>query len=457
LPDLPRKLATPRSAAAVLFAALCLAYADDVGRGFIKDDFRWVRETRVSSAADVVRLFQRSDGFYRPVVSLTFALNSATFGLAPRAYGHTNLALIAATAALIGVLATRLGLAAGAAVLAAGVWAFNFHGINMAALWISGRTSPLATFFALLTALAFVSRRTLLAGLCCLLTLLSKEEAILLPLVLAGWSAYDGDGPISQRLFTAARRTWPCFVAVVLYLILRMQTDAFWPSAAPAYYRPTFSPSTLAANILQYADRAITWPAVAALVIVAASRMPAFALRASARQAGFSAAEKRIVAFGALWLVATFAVTVFVPARSSLYAVLPSVGSALAAGALASAALRAAPQRAATAMTVLALMPVLLAPVYWRRNERWVRLADLSTRVVEQLRAVSEQNPGRPLVVVDDPSERFNLDAAFGSLWPDAAALFLPRDATVIVGDDRSASSGTIVLRLQGDRLVQER
>jgi hypothetical protein len=446
LRDLPKKLTAPGSAAAVLLAALCLAYAGDAGHGFIKDDLRWIRETRVHSPGDFARLFERSDGFYRPLVSVSFALNSATSGLAPKAYGLTNLALVVANAALIWLLARRLRAAAGPALLAAGVWAFNFHGINMAVLWISGRTSLLVTTFALLTAIALTAGRVWLAGLCCLLALLSKEEAALLPLALALWSAYDASGTITARIAAVARRTWPCFAALAIYLALRVRTDAFWPAEAPSYYRLTFSPSMLATNIVQYVDRAITWPAVAALALYAAS----------AWRARFDAAERRILVFGGIWLVCTFGLTVFVPVRSSLYAVLPSVGSALAAGAVASAALRAAPQRATAGLAALALLPLLLLPAYWQRNERWVRLGDLSAAVLSQVRTAAERQPGRPIVLLDDPTERFNLEAAFGNIWPDAAALFLPPQTNAIIASDPPAMPDARILRLEGGRLVEE-
>ncbi|MGH9348482.1 MAG: hypothetical protein ACRD26_14575 [Vicinamibacterales bacterium] len=445
---LRRQLRTPQSAAAILILALCLAYAGDAGHGFIKDDFRWIRETRIDAVSDVPRLLGRTDGFYRPLVSLSFSVSSAAGGLTPRQYGLTNLALLVAAAALVWRLARTLGLAEGPALVAAGAWAFNFHGINMAVLWISGRTALIVTIGALLTAIASVSGRTWLAGACCLLAMLSKEEAVLLPILVAAWCAYDAEGPATRRLATAARRAWPCFAAMAIYLALRLRTDAFWPADAPAYYRLSAAPSLLAGNLVQYADRALTWPLVVALVMYAAS----------AGKARFDGHARRVVVFGALWIACMFALTVFVPVRSSLYAVLPSAGSALAAGAVASAASRAAPARAGMAMTALALLPLLLLPIYWLRNERWTRLADLSSTVLNQVRAAAEREPGRRIVIVDNPAERFNLDAAFGSLWPDASALLLPPGTVAdLATDATSAPADAVVLRLEGGRLTQER
>lgn len=54
---------------------------------------------------------------------------------------------------LLFLLAERLGLPVPAALLTAAVWSFNFHGINVAVLWISGRTSLLVVLFAILMTL----------------------------------------------------------------------------------------------------------------------------------------------------------------------------------------------------------------------------------------------------------------------------------------------------------------
>jgi hypothetical protein len=333
-----------------------------------------------------------------------------------------------------------------AALVASGAWAFNFHGINMAVLWISGRTALLATGFALLAAIAHLKGRGLLAAAFCLLAMLSKEEAVLLPMIAAAWSSIDAGDGIAERARVAARRAWPWFAALAIYLVLRLRTEAFWPADAPAYYRLTFSPAMLLGNALQYTDRALTTAAIAAVIV----------FLASGARARLDRTERRIVVFGAIWLVATFAITVFVPARSSLYAVLPSVGSSLAAAAVAAAAARAAPVRTRRALIVLATLPLLLVPLYWERNQRWVRLADLSSASLRQVTTTGRALPGRPIVLVDSPAKRFNLDAAFGTLWPDAAALCLPATIDATIGSADSAPANAIVLRLANGRLIRE-
>ena len=167
---------------------------------------------------------------------------------------------------------------------------------------------------------------------------------------------------------------------------------------------------------------------------------------------------KGLMAKGTFWAVLAFAVTVWLPVRSSLYAVWPGAGVALAAAALASAWWPLATARRQRLLVAGALLlPFLLWPVYRSRNVRWVELADLTH---ETLRAVgAEAIPGGSLVVLqDDRSTRANLNNAFGTLYPDAAALaFGSRielwvDSVAETGE-RPARPATAVFALRGGRM----
>ena len=70
-------------AAAALPAVLLAVYLPDVGHGFIRDDFRWIRESRVDSLSQLAGLFTANVGFYRPLVSLSFAADYALWGVEP--------------------------------------------------------------------------------------------------------------------------------------------------------------------------------------------------------------------------------------------------------------------------------------------------------------------------------------------------------------------------------------
>src|SRR5215510_4277884 len=103
--------AAPRLLILVLLFLFCVIYVPDVGHGFLKDDFQWVIDARQPPAA----LLTNTNGFFRPLVTLSFRANYELSGLNPYPYGLTNFLLAAACALFVFVLARLLGLATTAA------------------------------------------------------------------------------------------------------------------------------------------------------------------------------------------------------------------------------------------------------------------------------------------------------------------------------------------------------
>src|SRR5262249_9136122 len=134
------------------FVFVAAVYLPDIGRGFVKDDFGWIDAGRRAAHAPAAAFVERKTGFYRPLGELSFAAHTTLYGLAPRGYGFTNLALYVACVTAIVLLGRVLGLSPVAASLAALIWAVNPHGINMALVWISGRTSLLLTLCSVVAA-----------------------------------------------------------------------------------------------------------------------------------------------------------------------------------------------------------------------------------------------------------------------------------------------------------------
>jgi hypothetical protein len=430
--------------AALAIPALFLAiYLPDAGHGLIADDFRWIVEGRIGTPGDLSRVFTSNVGFYRPLVSFSFAADYAMWGAMARGYGLTNVALCLAGAWALYALAREMRLSAPAALVAAGVWLFNFHAVNMAVLWPSGRTALLVTLFALATALALGRGRPGLAGAACLLALLSKEEAVALPALFTAAHLID-----RRRLRDAAPLV-PLWVALGVYLALRWYSGAFWAGDAPEFYRFSLAPLALLRNAAEYADRAGTVGAVVALVLVSA---------AGVRRAAITADEKRVMRFAAIWIPATFALTLALPVRSSLYALLPSVGTALLVGGVASAAQRAAPGRFARAAIALLVAVAVLIPVYRSRNQRWVQVARVSQDALQTLAAdTAGTSPGH-IVLIDAPTERFNLTSAFGNLLPEALELRLGRgwSGEIVASATAVSRAADFVYRFQAGRLVRE-
>ena len=394
-----------RLAGLALVIAFAAIYIPDLGHGFVRDDFEWIDSSRIESASDVVRLFTHQAGFYRPLVSLTFSADHAIWGLDARGYAATNVVLFALVAALIYRVARTLQLPPAAALLAAALWAFDIHAPRMALLWISGRTALMLCIFALATADAVLRERYKTAGVWCLMALLSKEEAALLPAVLTvfvWWDRRARPGP-----------AWPLWAALAVYAVLRIDSGAFGPGTLPAHYPVTADARAFLRNIGEYAVRAGLISSIAALIIALVARL-SLPLHTS---------ERRVIVFGGLWIVGFFALTVFAANRSDLYALTPSIGFALAAAALASCALRSNPARFRVACAGLIVAVFALVPVYWQRDERWVAPADVSASAIRTLAAETPSNAKR-IVLLDDVPMRYGLESAFGTLLPAAVHLF---------------------------------
>jgi hypothetical protein len=253
--------------------------------------------------------------------------------------------------------------------------------------------------------------------------MLSKEEAVLLPALFAAWAAIRHDGPPAARIRAAARGAWPAAAALAAYAALRVRTAAMTFADAPSFYQARIDAGTFAANLLEYADRSATLAAAVALA----------AVLAAGRRPRLDAGARRILALAAVWTVALFAITVWLPVRSSLYAVTPAVGAALAAATVAAACWEGMPasRRRRTAIAALAL-PLVLWPVYHARNQRLANEARLSASALTTLSALRGAAPAvEAVVLVDDRTARPSLYHAFGSLAPDAVALALGRPIPV--------------------------
>jgi hypothetical protein len=396
------------SAPALVFLAV---YVPAAGHGFISDDFAWILHNRLRSASDIWRIATQDNGFYRPAVAFSFALNELAFDLNPRAYGLINVAL----AVLCGVAVFHLGRALdqprGASAFAACAWLLNLHGVNMAILWISGRTALLATAAAAACAAAVLRRRLVLAAAFLLLAVTSREDAIMLPVVTAVWWYVRAQDKRDKAM------TWKwLFISagvVAGYLIARSTTGAMTPATAPPYYQVTSSLAAIGRNAAEYGDRTMTTTA-AALMFLAILVRPR--LRFLDRRSAIT------VACGGLWLIAFVMPALLLPVRSSLYACLPSVGPCIAAAAIAERwwadATHAARRQVLAAAVVV---PVALWPVYLARNARWVGMAEFSTAAIAELKSATAGLPDdSDILIVDDRTHRMSVASVFSTMLRDA-------------------------------------
>lgn len=231
--------------------AISLAlYGPSVRFGFVHaDDVDLIAGNAafLGDPANLPRVFARSyfetpavatdaQTYYRPVVIASFMADTIAGRGAPGFLHATNAALHALAAALLLALVRRLGAGPGAAFAAALV--FAVHPLNgQAVYWIPGRNELLLALFVLAAWLAWLrgadtGRRRWLAAhaVAWLLALLSKETAIVFPLV---WVLYAWQARRARDLLRAP--VWGSWLAA-LFVWLALRTNALgWEAGGEAF------------------------------------------------------------------------------------------------------------------------------------------------------------------------------------------------------------------------------
>ena len=208
----------------VVLAALLL-YAPTLGYEFVWDDRALILDDmRIRSFDGLLRVwgsdfFQSSDdatlyGYYRPFITLSYALDLAIWRTRPFGFHLTNILMHGAISGCLVLLAKRIGIRPIAA-LCAGLL-FAVHPMHTETVtWISGRTDLIATLAALPFLLTWNSetRWKRIFGLVTLtVAFLSKEVALVVPAVAI---------LITPNGFKHWRHLIPAGVIAILYLLFR--------------------------------------------------------------------------------------------------------------------------------------------------------------------------------------------------------------------------------------------
>ena len=268
---------SPRSAAAIAVALALVIYLPSLGNGFAHDDDGdIVGNTTVHGLANTGEILTspyrgavpagRSP--YRPVTSLTYALNWSMGSGSPVPFHAFNVALHGANTALVTILLTTLGATPLLALLGGAV--FAVHPVHVEAVANSvGRADALMALFVLLGALAYLRRfrsdwaRVGLVSLAYAMALASKENGVVLPALLLVLSLLFPGRP--ER---TARAQLPVFAALAgvltLYLTVRYQVlGTLFHQDAAAYIvvlPPWLRMTTAVANVTELA-RLFLFPA----------------------------------------------------------------------------------------------------------------------------------------------------------------------------------------------------
>jgi tetratricopeptide (TPR) repeat protein len=223
-------------AALLVFVAVVAVYMQSLGGPFLWDDRLLILEAPLieqgGSLSDFLQapfwaagtLHTASSAYYRPLVTLSFALDKALHHDNAGGYHLTNVALHATNALLVYALLRKHEARAATAAVLAIAWAL-LPRLAEAAAWISGRTDLLASLFTFAALLAWgpsLGRRSV-AALFLGAGLLAKESAAAGALALAAgtWVAHAAL-PRRQRVVRSLVELAPLGVVLAGYAALRI-------------------------------------------------------------------------------------------------------------------------------------------------------------------------------------------------------------------------------------------
>ena len=216
---------------ALLLAVAMLVYGNTLLNSFTFDDIPYILNNPAVTHPSVSGLFHptRASNVFRPVTFATFALNLAAGGAHPFGYHLLNLLLHALVTLLLYAVLRKLleSVQQGATVAWVAALLFAVHPIHTEAVAsIVGRFELLAVGFLLAAWLLHLRDLPVLALVCFVLALMSKESAVaFVPLALAGDYACG-------KLKPLARYGWMAGVAAVyLALLWKVQGGRFGAKA----------------------------------------------------------------------------------------------------------------------------------------------------------------------------------------------------------------------------------
>lgn len=223
-------------AALVVLVAVLAVYTQSLGGPFLWDDRLLILGMPLieqgGSLGDFLNTpFWSGEGvqgastsYYRPLVTLSFALDNAVHGGNSGGFHLTNVVLHATNALLLYTLVRKHGTrAAGSALVAIG-WAL-LPRLAEAAAWISGRTDLLVALFTLGALLAWGPSlgRRIASGVLLGLGLFAKEAAVGGVVALAAFEWVEGAAlPTGKRVVRTLVALAPTLIAAAGYLVLRL-------------------------------------------------------------------------------------------------------------------------------------------------------------------------------------------------------------------------------------------
>ena len=143
--------------------------------------------------------------YYRPIVTLSFILDARISGISPWMYHLSNYAYHLVATCLVFVLLSKLGVTRKTALIASALFTIS-PVLTQSVAWIPGRNDSLLAIFVLVSVItlaeAVASGRAslvLLHIVCFFISLLTKETALILPLIYLWYLHFVANVPVLSR------------------------------------------------------------------------------------------------------------------------------------------------------------------------------------------------------------------------------------------------------------------
>jgi hypothetical protein len=202
--------------ASLLAALLLILHGRFLLWPFVSDDFVFLAASR--RIGQLFTSFDVYSNYFRPIGrELYFFAGHLLAGNHPLPYHVFNFLVLLGVALLVAGFARRL--AGPRAGLLSGTAYALLYSHRLALAWVSCSQDLLAALFAMFAMHALLSGRRTRSGIAHLLSMLSKESAAALPLVVALWRAFDAprDTPWRRRVAVGARDSAPLWVATAAW------------------------------------------------------------------------------------------------------------------------------------------------------------------------------------------------------------------------------------------------
>lgn len=172
----------------ILIFSVLLCYVNTLRNGFIWDDDKYITSNEeIKSLSNIPYMFKVSkEEPYRPLRTLTFALEYSLFGLKPSPYHFDNVLIHILNVLLLFNILLLIFRDEKLAFFSALIFGI-YPAWNEAIVWVKNRATLLSMFFMLLSFYLYLKNKILLSFVPFILALLSKEIAIVLPAVITAY------------------------------------------------------------------------------------------------------------------------------------------------------------------------------------------------------------------------------------------------------------------------------